>query len=286
MEQKNSPDEVKTEADKADATKKPEAKNKSSNRGLIVCCCLGAFVFFIILIIIGLFIYRTFSTSDFSTYVPTPNSTTNTNNNSTPTNNSRSTATYPVPNNCNVISPGSPAPLTITADGSGLNTNVNNIFYQIYGYTQADLRNQMAECGPKSDGENYDGITFYYFNWIYNYAEASNSCNIKDVAVGVNVNIYLPKWDTPDQYQNGLQDKWNDFSSALSTHENDHRDIAYEAGQEIVNTLSNLENASSCDAINTTVNDKANEVISVYDTKQKDFDAQTNHGATQGAQFP
>lgn len=283
MEQKNSPSE---KISKLEEVKKPAEKSKSNNRGLIVCCCLGAFLSFVFIITLIFIFYRIYVSERSSTNTPSTNNTVTTNSNPKSTTTSKSYTTYPVPNDCNIISPGSPDPLTITANGSGLNTNVNNIFYQIYGFTQTDLREQMVECGPKSEGLNYDGVTYYYYNWVYNYAGPNNNCNIEDLAVGVNVNIYLPKWNTPEEYQNGLQEKWNDFSAALSTHENDHRDIAYEGGQAIVNALSNLPNASSCDEISTAANNRADEIIDQFSTKQENFDSETNHGATQGAQFP
>ena len=194
--------------------------------------------------------------------------------------------TVPDTRSCEQIDTPTSTALSISADKSGLSKNIENHTYNIYGTSENQLRQQMTKCGPKVTDGSFDALTNYYINWTYNYKDDGESCALGDVAVGAQIDIYLPKWDPPINMTNRLLDKWTSYYDALVGHENTHRDYDLDAASQILEALNNLGSFDSCDQAASTANSTGQQIIDQNNAINNDFDNATHHGMTTGAVFP
>lgn len=256
-----------------DTSKDNNEKPKSIRRQ--VCCCLSIFGVLFLLAILSI---SQFVCSNHSSRVPVFNSNTS---KPTPT---TQTASYPTPGNCEPLNAPETIPLAISTDNPGVHEKSENHYYQIYGYTQNDIYNQINACGPKAEGKSFFGLTKSRINWTYSYTYVGDSCTIKDASVGVHVEIYYPKWDAPAGAASGLAQKWEDYMPKLELHENGHRENSINAANEIYSAIKGL-GTLSCTTMHDQVNSVANNIIADLNAIDQNYDDSTNHGETQGADF-
>ena len=242
-----------------------------------VCCCLSIFGFFILLSVLVL---ARFACGGGESKIPVFNTNTATTK-PAPTS---TTKTYPAPNSCEPMSAPSVLPLGISTDNPGLHQKTDNHYYQIYAYTKNDVYDQINACGVQVDGQAYFGLSKSYLNWTYNYTYIGDSCSVKDVTVGVHTDIYYPKLEVLSGGESELAAKWDDYMPYLILHEEGHRDNAVNAGNQILNAISALPTLS-CATMQDQVNATANNIMASYAITDKNYDTETNHGETQGADF-
>jgi predicted secreted Zn-dependent protease len=257
---------------------KPAENSKEQNPKSIrrqVCCCLSILSVFIA---ISLLITIRMFCDGGESKIPVFNT------NKTVTAPTTTTKNYPVPNSCEPMSASSVLPLAISTDSPGLHQKTDNHYYQIYAYTKNDIYDQINTCGPIVDEQAYFGLAKSYLNWTYNYTYVGDSCNVKDVAVGVHTEIYYPKLEVLSGGESGLAAKWDDYIPKLVLHEEGHRDNAINAGNQILSAVSALPTLS-CASMQEQVNNTADNIMTNYNATDASYDDSTNHGQTQGADF-
>lgn len=160
-------------------------------------------------------------------------------------------------------------------------------YYEIEGRTAGELRQQMDRHGIRwTNGKTYDAYTGWYVNWRYRYRVADGDCSMGTVTTTVKVEFRLPRWTEYAAGPEALQKKWDDYMQALRHHENGHKNFGIEAAAEIERTLAELEPAGTCEALGEIANGLGRQIISEYAAAERDYDAETNFGETQGALFP
>jgi predicted secreted Zn-dependent protease len=166
-------------------------------------------------------------------------------------------------------------------------TTTDFVYYEINGATPGDLRAQMNQFGPTdSNGRRFDGRTDWYINWHYAYEASSSDCKIANAEVDVKITFTLPHWNQPGNISPALVEKWNKYMAALQKHEDGHKDNAVSSGQEILQAFKALPAYPDCDQVKQNVSATGQRIIKQANQKDLDYDAQTKHGATQGATFP
>ncbi len=128
-------------------------------------------------------------------------------------------------------------------------------FYDINGSTAKELKAAMAESGP----QGYWAYTTWYVHW-------SGDCQIS-----VKIDYTMPHWANRADGNLQLQAEWDRMIAHLWEHEQGHGQHGIEAASEI--------EASHCASDPHTITDK-------WANEDKAYDAQTNHGVTQGVQLP
>lgn len=187
---------------------------------------------------------------------------------------------------CEMLTVPENSGLQISTSSPGLRDSTADHYYKIYGNTVWDLRNQMSQCGPKQDGESFDAVTHYYINWNYLYQyQADGSCQIKNVAVGVKVDIYYPGWQKPNNPDYLVVERWNAYIKNLIVHEEGHRQIAFEGAKQIFDKLNSIPESDDCQTIENQANAESTAITNEVAVRQKSYDDATNHGETQGAFF-
>ncbi len=154
--------------------------------------------------------------------------------------------------------------------------------YEISGSTGDDLRAQMDALGPSG----FDAYTSWLIRWTYADVATDAGCAAGPVKVSVLIVYTFPEWDAPPDASTGLVEKWNAYLAALHLHEDGHRDIAIEAGGEILKVLSMLPAYPSCEALRQSADAAGESVLDRYRQQEAQYDRTTDHGATQGARFP
>ena len=158
------------------------------------------------------------------------------------------------------------------------------IYYDVHGRTYDELRADMRRTGEQLFGSSFVGETRSPMRWNWRLEQTGTSfCSIRDVTVSVNAQITLPRWTPPPDAEPGLAAAWNQFLTALETHEAGHKDISARAGRDIVHRLQTL--TGLCSQINSSANEIARAIVDKAAEEQRTYDAETRHGMTQGTSF-
>ncbi len=158
----------------------------------------------------------------------------------------------------------------------------DTIHYEVEGNTSAELRAALDRLGPEDDSGRHDAYTKWYVRWFYDYERSEAACSLKNVRATLEVTYTLPRW----QGANGaLGERWHRYLTALRTHEKGHAQNGVDAARFIVTELSKLPAQPDCDAAATNANAKANAELATARARDRAYDEETKHGATQGATF-
>lgn len=177
-----------------------------------------------------------------------------------------------------------PAPIDLSDKPAGLSAIVDApSYYQVYGSTVSDVRSMIAACPLRQPIGNYQATTSYRLGWQYSVVVVGDgTCRLSNVQVGLHVNQYLPYFSPTASTPSALATHWNSFATSLKTHEDGHVAIDSRYANTLTNALQNL-GALDCNSINSQAKLTINGYLAALNAANDLYDAQTNHGATQGA---
>lgn len=159
-------------------------------------------------------------------------------------------------------------------------------YYEIKGNDANQLRREMSRNGIKwDDGKTYDALTTWNVTWDYEYKRTETGCGVDDLKAKVDIVFRYPKWVQMDSAPEPLLTRWNNYMANLITHENGHRDMAVQHTADFARSVAELT-ASSCAELDRKVQALGNERMAKLNADERDYDATTVHGTTQGAVFP
>ncbi|MFH1149194.1 MAG: DUF922 domain-containing protein [Actinomycetota bacterium] len=164
-------------------------------------------------------------------------------------------------------------------DRPGLSTSVSFEYYDVTGRTSTDLITAMETEGP----EGYWAYTHWYVDYEYAGEKTAAGYRTGPVAVAADVTIILPRWNPPPGASPELVSRWERMVRAVRTHEEGHRDIGFSTGQRLLDALEALPAYSSREALDLAVGDTAASIISDGQARDASYDAETDHGESQGA---
>lgn len=199
------------------------------------------------------------------------------------------TQVIPVLPACTPDSYAGTAALDLSSSPAGLSQVVEAThYYQIYGYNAAQARQQITQCAPRlsSGNDDFTGYTSYRLNWLYNYGDnGSGQCTLSNIKIGMHIGEVLPALQLSQYADSGFAAKWQAFVPALDTHEHGHIALDEQYASKILSDLQSFP-ASDCGTISQAATNLISSDIAVLDQANSTYDAQTNHGATQGALLP
>lgn len=137
-----------------------------------------------------------------------------------------------------------------------------------------------------NDGKRYDSVTTWNVKWHYGYDRGPQTCSAESFKTSIDITFRFPKWVRDDGASQSLVDKWDCYMKNLVMHENGHRDMAVEAAEELARAVAAMPPASSCSELDRRVRALHKERMQKLNADEKKYDADTNHGHTQGAVFP
>lgn len=161
------------------------------------------------------------------------------------------------------------------------------IYYDIVGNNATDLRRELDANGPfDEDGKRYDGHTEWRVTWTYSDVPTEEGCKFTEIGVSVDGTIALPRWVGGEDASNALSRKWQNFLAALRLHEDGHYALGVRAAKEIEDLGQSFHVSGNCSTIGKAFNDQAGSILEKYKAMNALYDHDTNHGQTQGAEFP
>ncbi|MGD8371157.1 MAG: DUF922 domain-containing Zn-dependent protease [Syntrophobacterales bacterium] len=160
-------------------------------------------------------------------------------------------------------------------------------YYDIRGNSANELRQQMNRFGIKwTNGKTYDAFTSWRVRWNYQYNASERGCAIRSVATTVHIVYRMPRWINYASAPYDLRDRWDIYIRALKVHEDGHRDFGIKAATEIERAIAVMTPRKTCEELGEEANGLGYRILEKYANEEKEYDARTNFGETQGAIFP
>jgi len=173
-----------------------------------------------------------------------------------------------------------------TASHAAPSVNMSESSYAIKGTTASQLRMQMNIYGPTFSNTHFDAHTDWNIKWDFNYLDTTNDCQINKVSVNVNINYIFPKWEDKNTGDAQLQNQWDSYLLHLRTHEQNHAEHGKIAAREIESILKNLPAMENCQILTDTAKNDVEKIMAEYQSKDVQYDIDTQHGKKEGAVFP
>jgi len=159
---------------------------------------------------------------------------------------------------------------------------LSTVYYKISGNTEKEL---LVSIARNSGFNRFHALTTWYVDWRFNWQTRGGACRLHGVKVGVHIKITMPKLASEKGMPRALVRKWNAYSKALMGHEQGHVRIGEAAAREVEKLLAGYSQPSGCNGVEAKVNRAAAAVTQRGQQRDRDYDRQTRHGATQGAYF-
>jgi predicted secreted Zn-dependent protease len=168
---------------------------------------------------------------------------------------------------------------TLAAEWSSLDIpHATIVYYDIAGSTAEGLRSQMDAFGPVGyDGYKGDATTLWSIRWNWP-GFGQEVCDLQQAVVSYTIDVILPRWQPPDGVKPALLDQWGAYISALVDHEKGHVDYVVDQIPRIVAAIQH----ATC----RTADAAADGILQDIREHDVQYDAETDHGKSQGAQFP
>ena len=157
--------------------------------------------------------------------------------------------------------------------------------YPVRGETEREILASLRANGPSTNGQSFFGLTASESSYHLQPRMQRATCVAEDARVELAVTITLPSWDAPDDAPYKLKRDWARFETALKRHEDGHRDIAVQGAEAIRDALRGFRRAS-CREVQFEARQRADRIALETEEAHNRYDEQTDHGRTQGAQWP
>ena len=170
----------------------------------------------------------------------------------------------------------------------GLITVADEVHYKVQGNTWGQISYQLVKCTPTVDylGTGVSAITTSQIDWAYDFIpNGTQICNISNIAVGLRIRTLLPTLDTGTSTPSTLIDRWNTFLVHTKKHEDGHTAIATKYADNIYSYLTDQSNTHTCLSSHQYLEDKLQNISSLVNSGNWQYDTDTHYGQTQGAVF-
>lgn len=177
----------------------------------------------------------------------------------------------------------------VVAQGGGVPGAVQRtldvVYYDFRARSEQDILQAMIRQGPTWEGQRYFGLTQSEVRYSYVRQESVTGCFLSNVSVQLKVTMTLPRWRPEAGVPYALERDWRQFERALRSHEQGHQRLAEEESEMIRRMLIALR-APSCAGIDDLARQQATRIQDTYSGLNRNLDAQTEHGRSQGAIWP
>ena len=161
-----------------------------------------------------------------------------------------------------------------------LDLQVSVVHYDVRGLDYPSLIRSVRANGPKG----FHGLAKWNVAFDNSMEPRGRDCAISAVRVRVTGEILMPRWVDAAAAPLDLQRRWNDHYAALQRHEDGHIQHGRELAILVKERLMGL-GVMACDRLNALARGESQRLYENLKLRDKEYDARTNHGATQGASF-
>lgn len=173
----------------------------------------------------------------------------------------------------------------VSAAGAEVSEKVTYKIYTARQKSGVSLLDTLSRYSPiRHKGMIFHGYTAWHIDWKYRWDEdASGRCRITGNKTHLNAVITLPKLISSDAK---TKSEFSRYLQSLHTHELGHLQIAREAAGKIDRDILSLPAMTSCRLLEQTANQVGHKILEQARQKERTYDQETNHGASQGALLP
>lgn len=156
--------------------------------------------------------------------------------------------------------------------------------YPVRAQPGETLRKALNAATPIAvDGQRFHGYTRWNVRWTFRWwREASGRCAITEVTTRLRTQVQLPELHSATPAQHAVFDR---YLSALSHHEEGHVQFGRDAAQAIDEGIAALPAAPDCAALERRANTLGHRLLREHAEREKQYDRDTRHGASQGARL-
>lgn len=155
---------------------------------------------------------------------------------------------------------------------------VRFVYYDVQG---ADFN---ALLGALNARGRHHGRADWKLGYRYQSRAGAGSCAVSAFSTELELVMTLPRWTPPANAQPGLAARWDRYLAALRGHEEGHLEHGRDAERELKALAAGLS-APDCNALDAALRQRFSKLIADYQARDRDYDARTGHGKTQGAWF-
>ena len=157
-------------------------------------------------------------------------------------------------------------------------------YYTVYGNSLNEIGRQINQCSPvRENNDTYSASTATSFSWAVQYSrDAGDICTVTQASVGLGVLLTYPVWQSAAATPSTTKAAWQNFITHLQEHENGHVDRAKKTAEAMLAHLQNFA-PTSCSSLDAALRSQVQADIANLNQANEVYDAQTNHGVTQGA---
>jgi predicted secreted Zn-dependent protease len=161
-------------------------------------------------------------------------------------------------------------------------------YYDVDGATAQEIRADLNRLGPIDGTEHrrFDAVTHWYVRWRYTYKNVDNGCEIATVSTSADITYAFPRLQRGSSAPTALRRAFAGFLKNLLVHEKGHARVGIDIASRIEQGIRRLPPAPTCPVLEDAANDLGHALIKEANRRDIDYDAQTQHGKTQGARFP
>lgn len=197
------------------------------------------------------------------------------------------TSATPVVNLYNIIVPTPTAPPMIYPIQFA--SRFTLVTYTVTGKTISDLSKSLeanALPDPHEAGTRYYAHTKWYLSAHWSWKPTQSGCVIGPSDVSIAITMTLPALTTTNGVPADVLNRWSTFIRNTETHEEGHVKLAQQGTRDYQRELGNFPIAADCNVIQSQLSRLFDREFAAIDQANVDYDAQTQHGLTQGAVFP
>jgi len=156
--------------------------------------------------------------------------------------------------------------------------------YPVHARTGQTLREALNAATPiTSDGKRFHGYTQWNVRWSFWWQQdGAGRCRITRVATRLHTRIQMPELRTGTATQEA---QFQRYHHALYQHEQGHVRFGRQAAQAIDQGIAALPEASDCTTLERQANALGQRLLAEQVAREKAYDRDTSHGATQGAKL-
>lgn len=161
---------------------------------------------------------------------------------------------------------------------------LNYDHYDINANPNQQLGSLLNNATPFKEGRRaFHAKTRWNIHWSFSVRNSeSGHCKIGTTKVALETKITLPRLVGDNGQQ---QRQFARYLAALKQHELGHHQIAQEAATAVNENLASLPGNSSCADLSRMANAVAEQTVDGYNKKNRAYDAETDHGKSQGARI-
>ncbi len=163
------------------------------------------------------------------------------------------------------------------------------VTYPVVGATLSELSKSLnAQAQPDSNDATgqYYARTQWYLSGRWFTQPTARGCEVESGSVTLAMTMTLPALSASVGMSPQVSDRWNTFVNNTITHETGHVTRNLQSSRDYQRDLGNFPPAPDCARLKSQLNDLFNRATAAIRQVNIDYDAQTQHGATQGAVFP